>query len=182
LDRAAKEGRKSMFRMSRLTDYGIVILAQMAGGPEGEPHTARGLAEATHLPLPTVTKLLKQLGKSGLLASIRGTKGGYRLTRSPRQVSMAEVIAALEGPISLTECNGALPSECIHEAGCRVRPSWAVINRAIRGALERVTLAEMVTPPVALRPHLTPLSLPSAARPDAEGPGASIASMRLTPR
>ena len=134
-----------MIRMSKLTDYGIVLLAQLAVRDASVPHTARELAADTRLPLPVVSKLLKALAREGLLASHRGAKGGYSLARDPATLSVAHVIAILEGPIALTEC-GAHPGLCVQERDCRVRAPWQRINEAIRDALAGVTLAELIHP------------------------------------
>ena len=139
-----------MFRMTKLTDYGIVILSRFASGSGGEVLNARELAEETRLPLPTVGKLLKKLVHGRILVSHRGTKGGYRLARHPREINVAEIISSLEGPIAITECNVVSPGLCGHESGCPVRTNLQVINTAIRDALEKVTLAELTSP---LFPH-----------------------------
>lgn len=131
-----------MFRMTKLTDYGIVLLTHFAQKPFPEPQTARELAAATRLPLPTVGKLLKQLVRGGLLLSHRGTNGGYSLACRPEEVPVADIIAALEGPIAITECN-TVEADCEHANGCAVRPHWQVINHAVREALSNVTLADM---------------------------------------
>ena len=133
-----------MFRMAKLTDYGIVLLTHFAAHDDRVAHTARELAQETRLPLPTVGKLLKQLSHGGLLTSLRGTKGGYILTRAPRDISVASIIATLEGPVAITECNGM--TRCEHESFCSTRPNWKVINETIRGALEGLTLADMARP------------------------------------
>jgi FeS assembly SUF system regulator len=138
-----------MFRMTKLTDYGIVLLTHFAAHDDRVAHTARELSLETRLPLPTVGKLLKQLSRGGLLASQRGTKGGYILARAPRDISIASVIATLEGPVAITECNGS--TRCEHESFCSVRPNWQVINDTIRGALEGLTLADMTRPLPAAR-------------------------------
>ncbi len=141
-----------MLRISRLTDYAIVLLAHLAGGDSGELQNARELARAAALPLPVVSKILKALTRAGLLQSQRGARGGYVLVRAPEQVSVAELLDALEGPVALTEC-GAHPGVCQQEASCRVRDPWQRINRAIRETLERVTLADLVR---ASEPSLIP--------------------------
>lgn len=133
-----------MLRMSKLTDYGILLLTQFAADKEKPAHTARELAQATHLPLPTVGKLLKQLSHGGLLKSQRGMRGGYSLARAPRDISVASMIAALEGPVGMTECQ--TPGVCGHERFCSVRPNWQIINVTIREALEGLTLADMAQP------------------------------------
>jgi FeS assembly SUF system regulator len=131
-----------MIRMSKLTDYGIVLLAQLAGRDCDAPSTARDLASATHLPLPVVSKLLKALAREGILESHRGARGGYCLARDPELLTVAEIIRLLEGPIALTEC-GADPGACSQEGECGVRAPWLRINDVIQRALERVTLAEL---------------------------------------
>jgi len=133
-----------MFRMTKLTDYGIVLLTHFASHQDRVAHTARELAAETHLPLPTVGKLLKKLSHEGLLVSHRGTKGGYSLALPPRQINMATVIAVLEGPVSVTECHE--PGVCEHESFCSVRTNWQVVNRTVRAALEGLTLADMTRP------------------------------------
>ncbi len=135
-----------MIRMSKLTDYGIVLLAQLAERSGELPSTARDLAVSTHLPLPVVSKLLKALAREGILDSQRGARGGYRLARDPARLTVAEIIRLLEGPIALTEC-GADPGACSTEGACGVRAPWLRINDVIQRALERVTLAELCTAP-----------------------------------
>jgi FeS assembly SUF system regulator len=134
-----------MFRVSRLTDYGVVLMSAMAAQPD-RLYTATDLAADARLPLPTVSKLLRLLARRGLLVSHRGVKGGYSLARSPEQISLASVIGALEGPISLTICTGDSPGECSHEPLCPVRSRWQRINLAIRRALGGISLSDMVGP------------------------------------
>ena len=113
---------ESMFRLTKLTDYGIVLLTHFAQHPGREAQNARELAAETRLPLPTVGKLLKELTQHGLLVSHRGTHGGYALARGADRISVAEVISALEGPIAITECNNQVdPGLCEHETCCPVR-------------------------------------------------------------
>jgi FeS assembly SUF system regulator len=132
-----------MLRISKLTDYGIVLLVRFAADEPGTTRTARDMAEATALPLPVVSKMLKALAGAGLLQSQRGSKGGYALARRPEQVSVAAIIEALEGPIALMECSAG-PGHCGQEPGCPVSAPWQRINRAIQGTLERVTLRDLV--------------------------------------
>jgi FeS assembly SUF system regulator len=134
-----------MLRISRLTDYGIVLLAELAREGAGRTCAARELAEQTQLPLPVVSKILKQLAHSGLLVSQRGARGGYGLARDPGSIRASEIIAALEGPIGLTECTLG-PGHCNHEGSCRMRTPWRHINQAILETLARVSLAELARP------------------------------------
>lgn len=133
-----------MLKISKLTDYAILILGQMAAQAE-QTHTAGSLAEATGVAAPTVSKILKILGRAGILRSTRGAYGGYRLANPPSQTSVAAVIQALEGPIALTDCEGE-HGGCGQSVSCHARGSWEVINRTVRSALESVSLAEMARP------------------------------------
>jgi FeS assembly SUF system regulator len=154
-----------MIRMSRQTDYGIVLMTHFARIPEGVTLTARGLAVHTHLPRPTVSKILKLLAREGLLISQRGVKGGYRLSRSPEAISVAHMIHALEGPIAMTVCVDPSPGECEHESSCACRPSWQQINDKVRGALETISLAELSGPAVPSATTITTIA-PPRRRPD----------------
>jgi len=133
-----------MIRITKQTDYGIVLLTHVAAEPERQ-FNAPELAAETRLPLPMVSKILKLLTKEGLLDSHRGVKGGYSLSRQPESISMAEIITALEGPIAITECI-EVAGDCSHEALCPVRGNWRRINQAVRAALEGITLAELAQP------------------------------------
>jgi FeS assembly SUF system regulator len=133
-----------MIRITKQTDYGIVLLTHLAADPERQ-YNAPDLAAEAHLPLPMVSKILKLLARESLLVSHRGVKGGYGLARQPEAISMAEIIAALEGPIAITECI-SVEGDCSHEPLCPVRSNWRRINQAVRTALEGITLAEMAHP------------------------------------
>jgi FeS assembly SUF system regulator len=130
-----------MLRISRLTDYATVLLAALAGEP-GRVRTATGLADETHIAAPTVSKLLKQLQRAGLVTSTRGLHGGYQLSRPPAQISAATILDALEGPVALTDC-AAGHGNCEIEESCRVSRVWQRLNLAIRRALYDVTLAQL---------------------------------------
>ena len=133
-----------MLRLSKETDYGIVILTYLATTPDDEAlSSARDVADEVNLPLPMVKKVLKDLMGSGLLDSHRGVHGGYRLARSPNGISVADVIDALEGPLGLTECTGEAPDDCNIVEVCQVRGNWELVNRAIRQALTKITLTHM---------------------------------------
>jgi FeS assembly SUF system regulator len=135
-----------MLRISKLTDYGIMLLAHMARGPALLTYSAPELAARANLPLPTVSKLLKTLARRGVLVAQRGAKGGFSLARRPEDISVAEIIHIFEGPIALTECNLHPRGQCGMERLCPVRTQWQQINRAVHEALERLTLAAMAHP------------------------------------
>ena len=130
-----------MLRITRLTDYATVVLAALAETPD-RVQTAPALAERTHIAAPTVSKLLKQLQRAGLVTSTRGLRGGYQLSRPASQISAAAILDALEGPVSLTECSSAHGC-CDLESYCRVGTAWQRINRSIRKALESISLADL---------------------------------------
>ena len=134
-----------VFRISRLTDYGIVIMAHLAECEDDTAHNARELASQTRLPSPVVSKILKLLTRAELLNSQRGSKGGYNLARSPAEISVVEMITALEGPVGITECT-VHPGACPQEPSCQVRDPWQRINGAVQAALENVTLADLAKP------------------------------------
>jgi len=136
-----------MLRITRQTDYGIVLLTRFAALAPGSVRNARDLAHEEGLPAPMVSKILKLLGRSGLLVSHRGAAGGYHLARPPSQISVGEIVTALEGPIAMTECLLKAPEagffNCTIEASCPSRPNWQRINQAIGDALDGVHLSDM---------------------------------------
>ena len=133
-----------MLRVSKLTDYATVVLAAMAREPD-RVHTAADLSERTHLGRATVSKLLKQFVRNGLLTSYRGAHGGYLLAVEPERVSAAQIIDLVEGPMAMTEC-GLENRHCEFEGMCGVDGHWQRINRAIRAALEEISLADLAAP------------------------------------
>jgi FeS assembly SUF system regulator len=135
-----------MVRLGKLTDYGLVLMTYMARGSGMPLRTARDLAVESRLPLSTVSKLLKQLLQSGLLTSHRGTKGGYILARDPQEISVVEIIAALEGPMALTECSTDVTGLCNLEPCCPIKTNQQIINQAVRGVLDKITLSDLVQP------------------------------------
>lgn len=135
-----------MIRLGKLTDYGLLLMSQIARSPKTELHTARDLAVKCKLPLPTVSKLLKSLLQSGLLASHRGIRGGYSLVREPNLISIAEIVSALEGPLALTECSTDVAGLCDLEPSCPIRDNQRIINQVVRGALQKVMLSDLSRP------------------------------------
>lgn len=131
-----------MLRMSRLTDYGTVVLSHMAHHAEGL-HSAADVASSTRLAAPTVAKLLKIMARAGLVTSVRGPQGGYTLARRPADISAADIIDALEGPVALTECSTSDHS-CELEAICQVGGAWQQINLSIREALRDISLSQLM--------------------------------------
>jgi FeS assembly SUF system regulator len=132
-----------MIQMTKITDYGIILLSQMAVEDWGARFNSRDLAESTQLPLPMVSKILKILARKEILISHRGVKGGYSLSRPATQISLGQVISALEGPVAITECSQVDTSKCKHEHQCPVRPNWLKINQVVMRSLNDIPLTEM---------------------------------------
>lgn len=133
-----------MLRIAKLTDYATGLMVQLARAP-GRQKSAQQMSREMGLPLPTVARLLKRLARSGLVQSFRGVGGGYCLARAPQAISVADVIAAIEGPVALTECAVGV-GQCSLEAGCATRVNWQFISRAVQVALESVSLTDMAAP------------------------------------
>ena len=134
-----------MIRLAKLTDYGIALMSHIARSDASVLHSARDIADATQIPLPTVSKLTKVLSQAGLLQSQRGVNGGYALTKPAKTITVSEVVIALEGPVALTECG---VGSCEREASCVVRAPWQRINRVVRKSLADVRLSDLVTRPI----------------------------------
>ena len=149
-----------MIKLSRLADYAVVLLTQMGFGPK-DVHNALDLAQQTGLPVPTVSKVLATLARNGVIRSVRGAKGGYRLLTAPDRISVASIIAAIDGPIALTQCVDHNADTCTVETLCPSRAGWHKINEAVERALSDVSLADLIgtsailldLPPPASRPN-----------------------------
>jgi len=136
-----------MLRLSNLADYGVVVMTAAARADSaGRLTSAAQVSERTGIPAPTVAKLMGQLGRAGLLVSQRGVAGGFGLARSAGDISLADIVEAIDGPIALTHC-GAPHVECDLSDRCAVRPHWAPVNRAVKAALAQVSLAELAREP-----------------------------------
>lgn len=130
-----------MIRLSRMTDYAVVVMSQMS--QHRGTLTAPELAQATGLPVPTVSKLLKHLAKSGLVVSHRGVHGGYSMVRALDDINAMEIIEALDGPVALTACVEGAEDMCNVQSLCPMRGGWDKVNTAVRRALTEVTLADL---------------------------------------
>jgi FeS assembly SUF system regulator len=146
-----------MLRVSRLTDYATVVMTCIAAHPDNVLSTVQ-IADETRLELPTVSKLLKALGHAALVESFRGVNGGYRLARPATEISLAEIVEALEGPIGMTECSVA-EGQCDRESQCGVRGSWQQINSVLDHTLRAVSLADMLKPPPSRPAPVRPASI-----------------------
>jgi FeS assembly SUF system regulator len=138
-----------MMRIGKLSDYASMLMVQMSQAPERKV-SAKQLAKELDLPQPTVATLLKKLGRAGLVASLRGTGGGYFLAKFPAAISLADVVSAIEGPIKLTAC-AIEDGHCRLERDCGARPHWRAINQSIQSTLMLTSLADMARPIARLR-------------------------------
>ena len=131
-------------KLSHLADYAVVLMTAAARRTVGERLSATPLSDETGVPLPTAQKLMGQLGGAGLLVSHRGAGGGFSLSRPAGEISLADIVEAVEGPIAMTQCSGSDDaSDCALDAHCRVKPHMGVVSRAVRGALGAVPLTEL---------------------------------------
>src|SRR5689334_11966674 len=150
-------------RLSHLADYAVVLMTAAARRPTDARLSATELSTETGVPLPTAQKLMGQLAACGLLSSARGASGGFALARPADEISLADIVEAVEGPIALTMCSDSNNHECILDAHCRVKPHIGVVGRAVRGALGAVTLDALAGTPSPDRP-VEGLSFSSGAK------------------
>ena len=129
-------------KLSHLADYAVVLMTAAARFPAGERLSATALAEETGVPLPTTQKLMGQLAGCGLLKSHRGAGGGFALARPAGDISLADIVEAVEGPIAMSACSGG-GYDCALDAHCRVKPHMGAVGHAVRGALGAVSLTEL---------------------------------------
>ena len=134
-----------MMKVSKLADYAVVVVATL--GNKAERMNAAGIAKSSGLPEPTVAKVLKLLAKAGVVVSTQGPRGGYELGRAAEDITVLEVVKAVDGPISVVACVGAAEEDCDYETCCPVKGRWGAVNGAIHSALENVTLADMLRNP-----------------------------------
>ncbi|HYN46899.1 MAG TPA: Rrf2 family transcriptional regulator [Allosphingosinicella sp.] len=130
-------------RLTSLADYAVVMMAAAARHPAGARLSATLLAAETGVPLPTAQKLTGRLAAAGLLETARGTGGGFRLARAAPEISLADIVEAVEGPIFMTSCVDSARHECALESACQVRPHMNVVNGVVRGALRSVSLSSL---------------------------------------
>jgi FeS assembly SUF system regulator len=133
-----------MLRIAKLSDYATGLMVRLTINPE-RTVSAQQLATELGLPRPTVASLLKKLGRAGLVASTRGAGGGYSLTRDAKQISLADVVTAIEGPIAMIEC-ALNDGRCGLERDCATREQWRAVNQTVQAALMLMSLADMAKP------------------------------------
>ncbi len=155
-----------MLRLSKMTDYGVLLMSELAKQPE-YVQRAPDLAEVTHIPQPTVRKVMTALIQANLVESTRGVNGGYKLQRSPKDISVRELIHSLEGNVALTDCEVSGAKACGQSDVCGTRTNWLKINQAMRDALQNISLEDMVNTrftPIFTMQKVVPIQLESGAQ------------------
>lgn len=132
-------------RLSHLADYAVVLMTAAARRPAGARLSATELSGETGVPLPTAQKLMGQLAASGLLTSARGVSGGFALARPAPEITLADIVEAVEGPIAMTVCSEGR-TDCALDAHCRVKPHMGIVGNAVRDALDAVSLQQLCSP------------------------------------
>lgn len=130
-------------RLSSFADYAVVMMSAAARHCGHAQMNAAEMAAETNIPLPTVQKLISRLSSAGLLRSVRGAGGGFKLARPAAAITLADVIEAIEGPIAMAACVETGKHDCGLEGSCRMQPHWPVVNEAVRGALAGVSLTHL---------------------------------------
>ncbi|MEZ4703917.1 MAG: SUF system Fe-S cluster assembly regulator [Bdellovibrionota bacterium] len=131
-----------MIQINKFSDYAIVILVHMSKIQDQSLFSAKALSTQLHLPLPTVSKILKQLQKASILESIQGPRGGYRLAKTSDEISVGQILEIMEGPIAITEC-ALSEHQCSVTSWCEIKPHWRLVNQVVREALERLKLSAL---------------------------------------
>ena len=151
-------------RLTHLADYAVVMMTAAARREPSLRLSATELAEETGVPLPTAQKLMQKLAAHGLLVGQRGAGGGYALARPVTEISLADIVEAVEGPIVLTMCADGVNHECALDAHCKVKPHMSIVGDAIRSSLESVSLAKLASVPA--KAGAQTRAAPNSASPD----------------
>lgn len=135
-----------MIKLSRLSDYAVVVLETMSRVSGAEPMSASQIALESFLPEPTVAKVLKLMANGGLVSSQRGVNGGYTLCHEPASITVYTIITSIEGRLGLTACvEGADEGGCSLHHTCAMQGRWDLVNHAVQRAFESITLADMMS-------------------------------------
>ncbi|MDD9900725.1 MAG: SUF system Fe-S cluster assembly regulator [Alphaproteobacteria bacterium] len=136
-----------MIRLGKLTDYAIVVMAQLSRGETAVPRSAHYLSSRTGVPEPTVAKILKSLSKNGMLESMRGASGGYRLVKPANDTLILEIITAMDGPVQIVSCVDGAEGDCVAVEKCPVKGNWDKVNDALISTLSQFMLSDMMVSP-----------------------------------
>ena len=132
-----------MLRLSKRTDYGLMAMRQLSLLPRGTCRSARAIALEHRIPPALMAKLLQRLARSGLVASLHGTKGGYRIARPASQITLREVIEAIEGPVAMLECLDPCKGDCAQDESCTVKTPLHRVQERILDTLARTHVSDL---------------------------------------
>jgi Rrf2 family protein len=133
-----------MLRLSKKADYALMAMKHLAMRPDAASASAREIAEQYDIPIELMAKVLQRLARRGLLTSHQGTRGGYRLSQPAGKISVADIIQAIDGPVTVTACS-THAENCDQYSKCSVRdPLWRIRER-ILGALATCSLQEIAS-------------------------------------
>lgn len=148
-----------MLRLSKKSDYALIAMKHLAAQADRGAASAREIAEQYEIPVELLAKVLQRLVQRGLLVSHQGTRGGYRLARPANAISVADVIQAIDGPLTMTACSEDEPQKCDQYSSCNVRdPLWRIKDRIV-SALATCTVLDLTLDEPQARPQVEPLLL-----------------------
>lgn len=134
-----------MLKLTKKADYGLIALRHLASIPDATAST-KDIADAYHLPVPLLAKVLQKLAKERILVSVAGTNGGYKLARDPRKITALEVVRAIDGPVILTHCFTE-HGTCDQSDNCTVREPLRRVHEAILELLHKFTISDLAESP-----------------------------------
>ena len=132
-----------MLRVNKASEYGVLALGLI--GSENQPLSARQISDVLRLPFEITAKTLQKLKEEGLIGSTMGTHGGYNLTKPLTEISLVEVIRALEGPVALVECSDHSGKECLRNGSCSLKGGMLKLNHRLNELLESIKINELVS-------------------------------------
>lgn len=133
----------AMIKLSRMSDYAVVVLEALSRDA-GTSLAATQIAQVSNLPEPTVAKVLKLMAGGGVVTSQRGANGGYMLARTPKDITVYDIVTAIEGRLGLTACVDGGDEPCALEAHCAMSGRWDIVNEAVRETFQSITLDDMM--------------------------------------
>jgi Rrf2 family protein len=152
-----------MLRLSKKADYALMAMKHLAAKQDQASCSAREIAEAYEIPSELLAKVLQRLVRARLLVSVQGTRGGYRLSRAPNVIPVAEVIQAVDGPLTVTACSDD-DQDCEQYSKCSIRdPLWKIRGRIV-DALNAVSVADLNDEPVAQQPAASPMNFLTSSK------------------
>ncbi|MBV9851612.1 MAG: Rrf2 family transcriptional regulator [Armatimonadetes bacterium] len=138
-----------MLSLTKRADYALLALSYLASVVQDDPQrlvNTKEIAEQFEIPTELLAKLLQILAKNDLVASHPGPTGGYRLRRDPKQISVAEVVALVDGPVSMLHCSNGQEGACKQFSRCTIRDPLAELESRVKALLQEISIAEISLP------------------------------------